>query len=385
MPKKDGVQFVTKYLAEGLVNKGHSVDLITRRCPGLTEVDDEWINGVHVYRWNINTRYTIHYGDKKKYVNFIKKHASDYDCLINIGTQTAFVDWILPILDTIPVPKILHIHSIWDRTYRKDDFSSPIVFIKKTWANFRWGIYYIVQGKNFKKYNVIMQLHDKDWSCEFFAKRYGIKSDILENAAEDKFFEEEIDTQIELPPKYILNVSNYCDRKNQISILNAFLDAKDMDNCVLIFIGSVENDYCKKLKRTYEEYLHKKNGTRKVCILTGISRDDTITYVKKADFYVMYSKWEAFPISITEAMAAGKAWISSDVGIVKYLPGGIIVDSEKLLKEKISTMFNDYKLKNRLELESKEFAIERFQIHEKVDKLESLIRKAIKSYEEENS
>lgn len=84
-------------------------------------------------------------------------------------------------------------------------------------------------------------------------------------------------------------------------------------------------------------------------------------------------------------MAAGKAWISSDVGIVRYLPGGIIVDSENLLKEKISTMFNDDKLKNKLALESKKFAIERLQIYEKVDKLESLIKKAIKLYEEENS
>ena len=52
MPKRDGVQFVTKYLAEGLVKKGHSVDLITRQCKELTEVDDEVINGVHVIRWN---------------------------------------------------------------------------------------------------------------------------------------------------------------------------------------------------------------------------------------------------------------------------------------------------------------------------------------------
>ena len=39
IPKRDGVQFVTKYLAEGLVKKGHSVDLITRQCKELTEVE----------------------------------------------------------------------------------------------------------------------------------------------------------------------------------------------------------------------------------------------------------------------------------------------------------------------------------------------------------
>ena len=59
MPKRDGVQFVTKYLAEGLVKKGHSVDLITRQCKELTEVDDEVINGVHVIRWNANTYHTM--------------------------------------------------------------------------------------------------------------------------------------------------------------------------------------------------------------------------------------------------------------------------------------------------------------------------------------
>ena len=46
---------------------------------------------------------------------------------------------------------------------------------------------------------------------------------------------------------------------------------------------------------------------------------------------MMTSKWEAFPISIIEAMASGIPFISTDVGIVKFLDGGIIAKSEEEL------------------------------------------------------
>ena len=117
LPKHDGVQFVTKYLAEGLVKKGHIVDLITRRCEELTKINDEIINGVHVVRWEADTRHTFHKGDKKGYQKYLIDNAEKYDCMINVGTQTSFVDWMLPIMDQVKCPKILYLHSIWDFKY----------------------------------------------------------------------------------------------------------------------------------------------------------------------------------------------------------------------------------------------------------------------------
>lgn len=170
LPKHDGVQFVTKYLAEGLVKKGHIVDLITRRCEELTKINDEIINGVHVVRWEADTRHTFHKGDKKGYQKYLIDNAEKYDCMINVGTQTSFVDWMLPIMDQVKCPKILYLHSIWDFKYHKNDFDNIQNFCKKTWANIRWKIYYSMNGKSFKKFAKVIQLHKFDYSNTFLNK-----------------------------------------------------------------------------------------------------------------------------------------------------------------------------------------------------------------------
>lgn len=72
--------------------------MITRQCKELTEVDDEVINGVHVIRWNANTYHTMHKGDKEGYQKFILENAVNYDCMVAVGTQTSFVDWMLQLL-----------------------------------------------------------------------------------------------------------------------------------------------------------------------------------------------------------------------------------------------------------------------------------------------
>lgn len=377
MPKRDGVQFVTKYLAEGLVKKGHSVDLITRQCHDLTEKDDEIINGVHVIRWNAATKHTMHKGDKNGYQKYIIENANNYDCMINVGTQTSFVDWMLPIIDKISCPKILYVHSIWDFKYHKKDFESISYFCKKVWNNIRWKIYYNKWGSAFKKFNHVVQLHLFDYSYSYFQKKYNIKSDIIENAAENDFFDNYIDESIQLPEKYFLNVSNYTDRKNQMLALQCFLNADISDDYELILIGSEKNQYFASLVDYYKDYLKQNKNNKKVHFLYGIPREKIYTYVKKSYAYIMTSKWEAYPISLIEAMATGTAWVSTNVGIVKYLPGGYIADSKRDIIYWIEFLCNNAEINDNSGQIGKKFAIENFRIENKVNQLEELIYKSI--------
>ena len=111
-PHIDGIQFVTTYLAEGLVQRGHSVDLISYAFPNLTDKTEEDINGVHVIRRSVSTVHMRHRGDKEAYQRFILENQSNYDVMINVGTQTAYTDWLLPIVDKVHIHKILHLHSV---------------------------------------------------------------------------------------------------------------------------------------------------------------------------------------------------------------------------------------------------------------------------------
>lgn len=379
-PNRDGVQFVTKYLAEGLVKKGHNVDLITSYFPERTTAREEMICGVHVIRWDSYTRYTIHYGDRKGYMNKVLSSANSYDCIINIATQTALTDWLIPVIGRVSAAKILYIHSIWNFKYCKEDFNSVKLLGKKMWANIRWKIYYRRWGEAFKKYENVIQLHKKDYSYKYFKDKYGIDSIIIENAAEDQFFEVNIDKDIKLPKRYFICVSNYMDGKNQMKILQDFLEADIELDVELILIGSVKNQYYNKLVNYYETYCNDENMKKRVQLLFNIPRDKIYTYVKCANAYVMASKREAFPISIIESMASGVPWISSDVGIVKYLPGGKIFDNRHGLKYWMSKFISDPVLANSLGVEGKRFANKNFRIDKKVEQLENCIVDSISKY-----
>lgn len=95
-PHLDGVQFVTSYLAEGLAARGHRVELITYAVKGAAE--EETINGVHVIRRDVRTVHMRHLGDKKGYQSYILSRQNEFDAIINIGTQSALTDWMLPII-----------------------------------------------------------------------------------------------------------------------------------------------------------------------------------------------------------------------------------------------------------------------------------------------
>ena len=114
VPNTDGVEFVTKYLAEGLAFKGHDVQVITYMYPNRCSIKEEVINGVKVVRWNAKTSHTFHMGDKKGYQQYILKNQDKFDVMVNVGTQTALTDWLFDIDDYIRVPRLLYIHSIWD-------------------------------------------------------------------------------------------------------------------------------------------------------------------------------------------------------------------------------------------------------------------------------
>ena len=66
-PNFDGVQFVTNYLAEGLVKKGHEVTILTSIYTRIPSSEEEIINGVKVIRKKIVTKHTFHFGNKEKY------------------------------------------------------------------------------------------------------------------------------------------------------------------------------------------------------------------------------------------------------------------------------------------------------------------------------
>lgn len=376
-PNNDGVQFVTQYLAEGLVKLGHRVTVVTNLYPDRCNVKAENINGVEVIRINAETIHTIHRGNRNEYIAFIKDNQNNFDIMINVCTQAALTDWLFPIFDKIDIPKILYVHSIWDFKFNRENFKSFKSFCGKLWANIRWSFYYKKWKDIFVKYDAVVQLHRMDYSYKFFKKRYGINSVIIENAAEETFFSTNVNSEIVVPQKYIINVSNYIDRKNQFDCLKAFLTADIPEDWELVLIGSRKTTYYEKLVNYYQNYQKKSSNSRKVHFLYSIPREQISTYVKKASLYIMTSKWEAFPISLVESMAAGVPFISSNVGIVKFFSGGIVADGIERYCYWLNRLTRDEVLRNHYGKMGRYEAFTHFKIDAKVKQLESLLYRCV--------
>lgn len=367
-PHTDGIQFVTSYLAEGLASKGHAVDLIAYEYPDLTDKKEEVINGVHVIRFPARTVHMRHRGDKEGYQRFIVENQTRYDVMVNVGSQTAFTDWLLPIMDQIHIPKVLHLHSIWDFMIHKHDFDSLRSSASKILGNVRWGAYFLRNKKSFRQYDAVLQLHEKDYAYKFFKEKYNIDSVILENAVEAPFFK--VDGVKK--EKIILNVSNYCKRKNQLQCVKLFEKSELPDDWKLVLVGSKNNAYFKQLKDYCETVLDPKIRDR-VVLHVGISRKQVIELVKASSIYLMTSLWEAFPISILEGMAAKVPYICTNVGIVKYLNGGVIARSDEEFIEYLQKYTRDDAAREQLGQQAHEEALRHYRIEDKVNQLEDLL------------
>lgn len=324
-PLSDGVQFVTQYHAEELVRKGYDVYVVTS---GNNNFDEETHNGVKIIRLNIKTKNTIYYGNKKEYRTLINRliQETDDSTLINVCTQNPFTDWCYMILKNIKCLKILYVHGMYDMKWHFWDFSSLSSFAHKIWNNLRWRLYYSFTMRKFvKQYDKVVNLHAFDLATIFFKKKYKIDSNIIQNAADDIFFLKRKEEKAN--KKYIINVSNYMPRKNQKKCLELFYSIENPNDYGLILIGSKKNNYYDNLIKIKKE-LEAKKGVRNVQILCDISRSETIDYIKDASIYLSTSKWEAYPISIVEAMACGVPFVSSNVGCIKFFPGGIVANSD---------------------------------------------------------
>lgn len=374
-PKKDGVQNVTQYLAEGLIKKGHEVTIITSSENNSLSLEDSY-NGVIIKRVNLYTKFGLSFGDKKEYQRLVLEESQKCDIMINVCTQNAFTDSIINKIKDIKCKKILYLHGSYDFRINKLCFSSFKSFINKIYKNIRWFFYYNLNHRNFIKYDKIIQIHDKTYSYSYFQKKYNIKADIIENAVSDDFFNPVVDDNFIKPfDKYLIYVANYDDNKNQKLAIREFLKS-DIDSGIgLVLIGSKDNVYRRELLK-YEEKLRKKynleKNSKRIKILYNIERSDISKYVSNAVLYLMTSKSEVFPISILEGMAAGIPYICTNVGVVKYFLGGVI-SSENDISYWIEKLLNNENVRKELGLLCKKYASSNYTIEDKVDKLNNII------------
>ena len=104
--------------------------------------------------------------------------------------------------------------------------------------------------------------------------------------------------------------------------------------------------------------------------------------LQSVDISLLFSKWEGLPISIIEAMFAGKPVIASNVGGIPELiihgQSGYLIDGSNITQaaEYIIRLLNDDLLREKLGSEGKRIALEKFTLDEMVRKYRILYSEA---------
>ena len=294
------------------------------------------------------------------------------DVIMTVCPESWCTDWAIPLAGQLDCAMVMMTHGIHDFRWSTFKDKSAYGLARKVWGDLRWPPFFARNWEHIRRYDAVIQLHEKDFAAQYF-ERHGVKDQkVLYNAVDDAFFADDVKKE-----KQIINVGTYCKRKDQIKALEAFYVAQ-LPEYRLVLIGSAANDYYKLLKKRKAE-LEQTYGQRNVEILAAIPRDETIRLVKQSQVYLLTSISEMFPVSLIEGMAAGCSWVSTDVGIDRYLPGGKIADTP----QEIAAALRHVTAKENyagLAMASRDFAKANCSKQTQVDKLENILAEAVEHH-----
>lgn len=371
-PRTGGVPAVSRYLCEGLAQKGYKVTVVTIKYDSLPA--KESFNGVDIVRFEIHTtRLKFISGEITEFKNYIQQ--ANVDILINECPEALTSRCLYPILvDLKDVIKILHVHGFGGLF----QYPLKINFSGRMLKAFKYRLFYFVYLRKYLSlYDLCLCLSEVD-SSKATLEKYAQRVKILRNAVDDIFFET---SNRENPllkyaqptnKRYCLSIANYFPYKNQKGILLEFYKSVN-DDISIIFIGKGSSRYFAELI-AYNLELEKTYGKKDVFFLSGVAREDIPDILSNATLYLVGSFFEEFSISIIEAMAKGVPFVSTNVGNTRLLPGGVVVESISQMHKSIDLLLNNAELYKECSYRGRAYAMQNCRTEYAVDQLEKYIQ-----------
>ena len=213
---------------------------------------------------------------------------------------------------------------------------------------------------------VVLLSHD---SKSYFSKAVQKRIEIIPNPAVEPLIEE---LDVEIPRQSILTIGRLSKQKNFPLLLRAFADVvQEEPDWNLVIIGEGPE------RETLEQLISALN-LRGQARLAGRTKAPYAA-LKQADFYVLSSDYEGFPLTLCEAMASGKAVIATDcpTGPRDLLEGGksgvlVPVGDRKALGEAILRLIREPELRREYE-EQGRTVLERYGLAKIASKWEELM------------
>ena len=352
-PNADGCAEAAAVLARGMASLGHDVTVATEFHPDRKENFPGANPRIEQFKLSgsANWRIGVQGGSSERaaYQNFLRAFSGDLIVFENWDSWPTHL--AEPLLKNLKPKKILVSHG----------------YVPHIWSihpKFPWGISYWLGGwPLFLRTPFLMRRFDQlvflsarqDWGRFLdhrIARLTGFKKfSVIPNGAFAREFDDgalpDFRKEFGLGDGLVfLCVANYSERKNQKMAVAAFRRAR-LKDATLAFIGSAFNHYSEQV-RQLDLNLQKEFPAGRVLLLEKLSRAQSCAAYKAADIFLLSAVAETQPIVLLEAMASGTPWISTNTGCVEELPGGIVVESEKEMTEKMNALALDPDLRWQL-------------------------------------
>jgi len=315
-PLVSGVPFVVREISERLANRGHEVHVATGAVTGCPR--EEMRNDVFVHRFGVQGNSVLGIaGETGAFLDFVR--STPWDAIAVHCAQTWSTDLLFGV-----------------------ELDGPVVFVAhglSAYGDPAYGTYFSRLAEWLRREKVMVSLARTGIADEQFRRDYELPDAVV--------IPNGVDTAEWSSPSlrvrqawgrtngpWVVNVSTHSPAKNHGALFGLARALGGIDRSAHVTqIGTAHRASKWNLGR-----LGVRGGCYYRCAATapfasnltmklGASRAETVSAVKEADLFILTSSWEASPLVILEAMAAGTPFVSFDTGCVREHAGGRVVAS----------------------------------------------------------
>ena len=200
---------------------------------------------------------------------------------------------------------------------------------------------YLFKKRTLKFFSAITLLSDYEDSARFnevrFCKLNKIKYFILPNIGIiNSKNKPHVDPKKNFNSASLAIIGEMCINKNQIGLMSNLINSTKLKR--IIFYYPSENSYSVKLKEIYNN-----NGKIKIDYFVGYNRDQILTRINTISLLGIGSYTEAQPLVLLDSISIGIPFVSTKVGCISSIDGGLLSDMPDFFKS-VDSILSDYEV-----------------------------------------
>ena len=349
-PATGGVEEITFNIAKELAKKGHEIHIFTSdRKNGSIFLKEEIVNKVHIHRSRLYFKY-------KYYLEFNPGLAFKH---LNYKLDALHVQSIGFLFQDIAVI----LRRLFTKTKIINTPHGPFMALDTypLWQKILRNIYRIIEYPINLLYHNSIQVNPEQYK---WMNKFGLRNvKFIPNSIPESMFKKAKSNLIKkhnLKNKFIISyigrVQKYKGMEQVIKVLPDLIKINPNIR-FLIMGGEVDKEY-KRL-----ENIAKELGVKNHIVIAGrVSEEEKLSGLDASEIFILPSEWEAFGIVLIEAMARSCSLVSTKTEgglfLIKDKKEGFLYDYKNLeqLKEKLSILIKDKKLREKIKAHNKEKA-----------------------------